>query len=213
MGDRPAKTVPTRIAMHLEQIDLDLGDLRVRHTANAPHLRSAGVHLSDITKDLMAEKDPKRFDKSKPMDMVRIEAGFAFEHALEQALAARHPGITRPGELVCEGVIGSPDGLDLDADPPRLLEYKCTWMSSAQDIQSAKFWHWWVQIRCYLYMLREQCGLDVLDAVLIAFFVNGDYRQSGPQLLAWHATFNRREIVEAFAMVVRHAQRKGLLRV
>jgi hypothetical protein len=197
--------------MHLTPVELTLGDLQARHAHNAPHPRTPGLHLSDVLKDLLADKDPKRFDRSKPMDMIRVEAGFAFEHALEQALAARHPGLVRPGELVCEGVIGSPDGLDLDIDPPRLAEYKCTWMSSAPGIEDAKFWHWWIQIRCYLYMLREVCGLDLTEALLVVLFVNGDYRNSGPQLLAWRATFDRREIVEAFAMVIKHARRKGML--
>jgi hypothetical protein len=197
--------------MHLTPADLTLGDLQARAAYAASHLRSEGVHLSTVLKDLLADKDPKRFDRSKPIDMIRVEAGFAFEAALEQALAARHPGLMRPGEVVCEGLIGSPDGLDLEADPPYLAEYKCTWMSSAHGIEDARFWHWWVQVRCYLYMLHEACGLDVLDALLIALFVNGDYRGSGPQLLAWRATFDRRELIEAFAMVVNHGRRKGLL--
>ena len=209
---------------------IDPEELLTRHDANAAYQRSSGLHLSDIYKSLMQTIEPKRFDKRDadgnplPMDMTRIEAGSAFETILERGLAERHQGLIRPGEIDFAGVCASPDGLDLETDPMRLLEYKATWMSVGPGIDDKKFWHWWVQIKGYLHMLNQAYGCECYAARLIAFFVRGHYKYEpapvpgfadplpdGPLLLYFDREFSPRDLQENWQMLMNHAKSRGML--
>jgi hypothetical protein len=206
-------------------VDISPADLIVRHELNVPHVRSGGLHLSDIYKSICVEMDRKRFDPDKPMDLIRVETGSAFEQILELGLSARHPGLLRPGEVECDGIIGSPDGIDITPSPWRLTEYKATWMSSRGGIGTIenglftphrKFWHWFVQMKGYLYMLNQAYpGLGMVEAQLIVFFVNGDYSKgmggTGPQLLSWIFEIPPDDQLRNWAMLLQHAIRKGML--
>lgn len=191
-------------------------ELVAKMRANDPHERSVGLHQSDIIKSLAADLEPERFDSSKPMDMTRVETGFAFEHILERGLAARHTGLFRPGEVSADGITGSPDGLDIGVDPWVLYEFKATWMSIKDGIQHTKFRHWLWQIKGYLYMLQLH------RARLIALFVRGHYKwedatvdgvvlPSGPLLLQWDMEFTDEELLFNWAYLVKHARQKGML--
>ncbi len=166
--------------------------------------RSPGLHLSAILKSMMAKLEPARFNTGKPMDMLRVEAGFAFERMMERGLRAKFPHYDRPGEYTRDGIAFSPDGYD--SDTRTLYELKCTWMSSKDAPLDKRFWHWLVQIKAYCYVL------ECFSAVLVAFFVNGDYRDSGPQLRAWRLEFNARELAENFSMLTNFARAEGLLK-
>ena len=222
--------------MRLTPTTIAVEDLINRHVANAPNVRSEGLHQSDIIKVMMKELEPKRFDKRDkvtgeplPMDWVKIEAGFAFETILEDGLAARHPNLIRPGEVELDGITGSPDGLDIGT--LQLKEYKATWMSSGLDnetveaaragvqravdlyndaIQHKKFWHWFVQVKGYLHMLSVTYGYDTFSCELIPFFVMGNYRDSGPQLLSWSIDFTPRELAENWQMLINVGKSKGM---
>lgn len=130
--------------MQIVPLELDLV-----FAANAPgYERTPGLHMSDIYGDLFKQLEPDRFDKRdaegnpEPFDLVRMEAGMAFEDMLEKGFKARLGN--RPGEFTTpEGIIFSPDGLTL-LDAGMLLrqgvsvtgedlvldEYKATWMSA-----------------------------------------------------------------------------------
>lgn len=197
-----------------------------RHAANAPNVRTPGLHLSDIYKSYMVEVAPKRFDKRDkegnpiPANVVGFEMGFAVEEMIAQGMSVRHPGLWRPGEVVHqpEGarvpIIGSPDGVDIEPNPWQLVEYKSTKMSARQPITDPKFYHWFLQMAGYLYMLNAAYGLGMDTALLIVCFICGDYAE-GPatpsQILAWRFTFTEQEIIDKFAMLIRHARKKGML--
>lgn len=214
--------------MIITPVEISSADLEDRQAANSPNERSAGLHQSTIIKSICVELDPKRFNPDTPMDRVRLETGFAFERALEGGLINRHPGLLRPGEVECDGIAGSPDGIITDLDPWRVAEYKATWMSSGisravlkaafagdpdaikiciSAIGHKKFWHWIVQIKGYCYMT----GLP--NARLIAWFCMGDYDRAfgGPQILAWDLDFTERDLAENWQMLVGHAKQKGML--
>lgn len=214
--------------MIITPVEISTKDLEDRQAANSPNERSEGLHQSDIIKSICVELDPKRFDPSKPFDRVRLETGFAFERALEGGLIRRHPGLIRPGEVECDGVCGSPDGVITDTEPWRITEYKATWMSSGVSnavckaayagdataieqcvsaISQQKFWHWIVQMKGYCYMT------NLPDAWLIAWFCMGDYNRAfgGPQMLSFYFHFSDRDLVENWSMLISHAKQKGML--
>lgn len=195
--------------------------LAVRHAANAPNERTPGLHLSDVIKSIMCDLQPKRFDKSRPLDLMKFEFGFAFEAAMEFGLSLRHPGLLRPGEIECDGILCSPDGVDIEVEPWRGYEYKFTKMKAppadgpgtddpdCNGIRNdPRFFHWWCQIKCYAH------AMALTDFSLVAGFINGDYREgpaSPEQIRAWDISFNPRDTSEAWAMVLQHARSKGML--
>lgn len=84
--------------------------------------------MSDLYNDLYADLEPKRFSKSGPMPVEKLEFGMAFEEMLEDSLRKRLVG-ERPGEFTTEeGIIYSPDLLIFNG-ATRLGEIKLTWMS------------------------------------------------------------------------------------
>lgn len=179
--------------------------------------RTDGLHLSRITHDLLCSIDPNRFgEREGGPNWMNFWMGLVFERALEMAwldkeIADGHrPGLIRPGEVSEQGVIGTPDAYDTIAGRPE--EYKCTKMSCRQDISHPKFWHYWVQLKAYAYML----GCD--SGALWILFVNGNYSrddadpESGYIIKGWEAKWTMLELAENWSMLTGHARRRGWLK-
>lgn len=183
--------------------------------------------MSDLYNDLYQDLEPTRFDKTKPMDMLRVETGLAFENVLEAALVDRQIG-ERPGEFFTEeGIAFSPDIIAFEGAITVLGEIKVTWMSAKDcpisDAQSArcgipanwdgatdvtfpaKFDKYFTQMKAYCYHLGTPY------ARLMAFFVNGTYRPPTPAQLTWDFEFSARELLDEWAMLKNHGKHKGLL--
>lgn len=187
--------------MDLHALDLGIHDLLF--VPGVP--RTPGLHLSDILKSIMASVDPHTYASGKPLDMLRIECGFSFERALEEGFQSRREDIIRPGEIVKDGVICSPDGIYLPE--MRVEEFKLTWKSSAEAPLGPKFLVWRLQIMAYCYVLQ------MFQARLVALFVNGDYRHGyAPELRAWLLTFDATDLAHNWNYLLRHAREKGMLR-
>ena len=177
------------------------------------YIRTPGLHMSTIYNDYYQYQDPKRYDKTKPMDVLRLEAGLSWERLLEEAIKDRigAMGCGRPGELIGpEGIIYSPDLIIFNGSI-RLGEIKLTWMSSREVPREKdygfppKFEKYLTQMKCYCYCLETPY------ARLIAFFVNGDYRPPTPELLAWDITFSPRELKEEWATMMNWARHRKML--
>lgn len=212
--------------MRIDTIPIDPAWFAHRHEANAPNVRTPGLHLSDIYKSVMMEIAPDRFDKRDkdgqpiPPNDVDFETGFACEEMIARGLSLRHPGLWRPGEVVHHpdgartSIIGSPDGVDTEPLPWQLVEYKSTKMSARQPITDPKFYHYFLQIKGYLYMLNAEYGLGMHTAALFVCFICGDYSQgpaSPAQILGWRFTFTEKELIDNFALLMRQARKKGML--
>lgn len=181
--------------------------------------RTPGLHVSQIIKSICVELDPKRFSQeNERLPWERFETGFTFERVLEMAIQARRANIFRPGEIEKDGIIMSPDGIDLDStaflfntifipgwDDCVLEEYKFTWMSSNEAPTASKFLHWFWQMKAYCY------ALQTLRARLRVMFVNGDYRGSGPQYRVWDVLFTEAELIDNWQMLLGQARAKGWL--
>lgn len=193
--------------------------------------RSPGLHMSDIYNDYFQLSEPKRYDKSKPMDMVRVEAGLVFEEMLEDGLQARFGlmlGGERPGEFTTvEGIHYTPDLILFDGRGTVLGEIKLTWLSAREcpispcmekrtgipsnwdghsDVAfPRKFDKYFVQMMSYCYHLRTS------HARLLVYFVNGNYRPPAPALLSWDFTFSKIELVENWRMMMNHARTRKLI--
>lgn len=169
-------------------------------------LRSSGLHLSQIYRDIENTIVPR--DEMDPVVLSTYGAGgFFWERVFEQAFASSiaHGGIIRPGEWEADGITGSPDYINIDKW--WVIECKATWRSSRKLDQIEKyFWVWLVQIKGYCRLVGSQ------DAVLYVFFVNGDYKGSGPVVRVIHFHFSQHELQENWRMVVNWAKKKGWLK-
>lgn len=94
--------------------------------------RTVGLHMSEIYNDLYQDLEPKRYIKGSKPDVLRMEAGLAFEDMLEEGLKRRLAGSERPGEFTTEeGILYTPDLIIFNGET-RLGEIKLTWMSSKE---------------------------------------------------------------------------------
>lgn len=189
-----------------------LGDSSLRSTGSP---RTRGVlHLSDIYSDILEKLYPAKYDRSKPMDMVRIETGLVFENVLEQGLAEKFATV-RPGEIISdEGIYMSPDGVN-----PTLCageEYKATWKSCRNGLTDADgdplpgFIGWFIQMKGYAKWLM------VRRYLLRVLFVNGDYvyvPDAGlrPLFKTWDIEFTEDEIEENWTTLINHGLDMGVL--
>jgi hypothetical protein len=159
--------------------------------------------MSDLYNSLYEKLEPKRFDKSTPMPMEKIEAGLALEEVLEEGLKKRL--IERSGEFFTEeGIIYSPD-LIITNSHLRLGEIKLTWMSIRNGITDPKFAKWFTQMACYCYHLQTPY------ARLYTFFVNGNYKPMSPCIKCWDIEFTGQELRDQWNAVRNHAKAEGLL--
>jgi hypothetical protein len=171
--------------------------------------RTPGLHLSDIYGDIMRTLQPDRFKGAMTEESWRmIVVGTVWERALERALAemsveSGKESLERPGEFEKDGIICSPDAIDIDEWI--LHEFKCTWMSTKHEPQDPKLMHWMLQIKGYCHVI------GTTQAVIHAFYVMGDYRGSGPAIRRYEFDFTKRELKENWSAMVNHARSRGWL--
>ena len=162
-----------------------------------PMKRSAGAHVSTSIYRACVRLGHLEDDPSSEVNQMRFELGSAFEWALIHRMMEDAPGrFVQPGEISKDGIVGTPDLFEILPDGRIIIhEMKCTWMSSRHDPESPKLWRYWVQLRSYCHMAGADTG------VLHVCFVNGDYRDSGPQYRRWSDKWTKRELIENWAMI------------
>jgi hypothetical protein len=197
----------------MQIIELPPPDLAAR--ANQYVVRTDGLHLSNVTQDMLATMDPARYGTVGRDDAKwgNFLAGLIWERVLEIAWVDREtqirPELIRPGEVTVDGVIGTPDAYDTAIGQPE--EYKATKKSCRQPITDAKFWHYIVQLKAYAYMVGSTSG------ALWVWYVNGNYSRDDDDLESGYVTkgyqfhFTEIELWENWRMILRHANRRGWL--
>lgn len=167
-------------------------------------VRSSGLHLSTIYGDIERTLDPSLSQMTEQELAWYRNGGFLWERVWGMAMAEdmRRGDVIRPGEVYKDGIIGSPDNIDLRT--MRVVETKATWKSVRKfDSLEKWFWTWLVQIKGY-------CTLTgTMEAELYAIFMNGDYRGSGPMPRACRFEFTAWELSENWEMIKKHARKRG----
>lgn len=165
-----------------------------------PQERTPGLHVSTAIYAVMESLHPDRFG-SDPPNQVRFNLGNAFEHAIGDAMMREQPDrFVRPGEISLDDITGTPDLWDVI--DWATLEIKLTWASSrrAEDIEDPWFWRYWAQLKSYAHMAGQTTGR------LAICFVNGDYKDSGPQAMLWEDSWISDELEENWEMIKSYAQ-------
>lgn len=166
--------------------------------------RTPGLHLSDVIKSILDTTEPGKY--SGPIDPLYTDPGFTFERLLETAWTSRLVNIVRPGEFERDGIICSPDGIDInDPHRPELIEIKITEMSSVDCPLDPKFRKWLWQMGAYCHV----CGLT--SARLHALFLRGDYKKKRREYGVWRITWTLEELDSVWSMIIGHARDKGWL--
>ena len=170
--------------------------------------RSPGLHLSDVIREIgqelgMVPKDGENSGWDLPL---AGEVGFLWEDVLGSVLGYRAG--TRPGEVVVDGIAGSPDGIEWESTgKPILAEYKATW-KSVRNGDPSDNWKWMVQVKGYCYMISKAYNLHCNRVRFRVLHINGDYKPPSPKYREWLLTFTKRELQENWDMILNHANRK-----
>lgn len=168
--------------------------------------RSEGLHASELLHKLYPVKEwdvPITPEQLATFGML----GLAFEDraqlALESlALESDWPWfVARPGEVMANGIACSPDILLVAKDnngEQRELSIKTCWKSckdtpyeeEGEDQFPKKFEYYIAQCQTYCVPLNTD------SAILLCYFVCGDWRPPIPQLRGWELEFSNQEISE-----------------
>ncbi len=195
---------------------LDSEVLQEPIAADEDHVRTPGVHVTDIIAKIMEKVDPETYGSPIPEKHKNAyrEAGFTWEELLSKHFAhrqrrRREPEFIRPGEQSMDGIVGTPDWIGLDSfhiQGAFLLESKFTWKSlKGFDLDGKKFLAWQLQMKAYCHML----GLRW--AVLDVLFVCGDYSDMKPVRQVRQVHFNDRELKDNWTSLLNTAKKEGWL--
>lgn len=154
-----------------KEIVLEWSDLakRVPRTRANTSKRSSGIHLSGIIRPTLQRAGLMDvYDDTDDMPLC-VMLGMFFE----EGIVTLYPRIIwQPGELVMDGIVGSPDGLT-EGPPVQLEEFKFTMKSQykfqGEDILTCKLWMWQLSGYCHMAQLTQ--------ARLHVFWSRGDYRE------------------------------------
>ena len=168
-----------------------LTDIIQPRLSGLPQPRSKGVHLTEI-RDWIGRAihahgfDPKSGWAEDPLRLA-AETGYIWETLFTAGMIQRLCGrelaghhIEPIGEVMRDGVIGTPDGFDFTAW--ELHEFKCTWASCDMviaDDPKLKAWKWLYQIKGYMAMMssRNFFPYDCLTTHIWVLHLNGDYKK------------------------------------
>jgi len=169
--------------------------------------RSAGLHLTTILRDIAITSGLGKDSGFLEEDLAWFAGpGFLWERIWDRAHseAIALGEVVQLGEIVCDGIIGTPDRIDFRV--PKVVELKVRWKSARKfDALEKEFWIELMQIKSYCYMLQ------MLHADLVVFFVAGDWRPPVPKVRGVHLEFSEMELEETWQQVTRHARRRGWL--
>lgn len=162
--------------------------------------RSSGVHLSGIIEHIAVLTGRLTKDEREE------EFGFSLESRLMMALGlawedwlAHHlPHVDYHfGEFVQDGIIMSPDGLDIDNDT--LYEFKTTRKSSDKVLNAYdRQWMWIAQNEGYL----KPLGWRKVQQMI--YFVNGNYRPMLPEFITLGIEYTKAEVDDNWKLMLRY---------
>lgn len=179
-------------------------------SAESDRVRSPGLHLTDITKDMLFTSGINRAGGKpfNPEDQhLLFEQGFLWERMIERMLESqmerdigRSDGIlNRPGEFSMDGVFATPDAINTEYY--HLEEWKATAVRRAKfDVRTHRpEWIWQAGFYCKYFEM---------DTV---YFRIWHYCEMPPQVTQLKVIFGPNELNENRDRILNHARWKGWL--
>jgi hypothetical protein len=169
--------------------------------------RTPGLHLSDVIKSILRVTEPGKYRAydNQPIDMTYCDPGFTWERALENAWMARMDAgeLFRPPEFELDGILMSPDYIDLTID--ELVECKMTEMNMDGFPNETKFRKWIWQTGAY----SHACHLKSVRFHVL--WLRGDYKKVRRAYKVYRITWEEGETARIWKMLVDHARQVGLI--
>lgn len=180
--------------------------------------RSDGAHVSEVINDLVETLEKTHRDDPPPNQLQgQFEKGFIWERVLSRGFGER--AAIRPGEIHCDGLAGSPDGINfvtltnngIEYGGPTMVleEYKCTTYSSRRSPDENL--RWMMQVKAYCYMWTASSGELLNHCIFRVLHLMGDYKNRNPMPKTWLLTFGRLELEENWRVIINHAKERGIL--
>ncbi len=158
-------------------------------------------HVGEIIHDMLIDLGiGKRFNTDNPY---QFEKGFMWERLLSMALPIR---VERPGEIVLDGIILTPDGVGFNNQIQESVveEYKCTARSSNGN--PADNVGWMMQVKAYCW------ALGLRHAIMRALYLAGNYgNERSPIPKTYLITFTGEELELNWRAIVMYAKSRGLV--
>lgn len=164
--------------------------------------RSSGLHVSHIVHYLCVKRGiyGESDNEITPREMTRMQLGLAHEAGLKSRMMQDAPNqYFEIGEIKKDNIAGSPDLIDWILGC--IHEIKLTWMSSRNDMSSAKIWKYWIQLMAYVYIL----DLSTKGRLHIGY-VNGNYdryklEDTLPEYDEWEENWTMRQLERNWNML------------
>ena len=188
--------------LELKEDEFLLFNVFPRRPEGQDPVRTKGVHLTDVIRDLMETAQMMKTASGSTWVQSDLELageiGFMWEEVLSEALKERLP--CRIGEMGLDGITMSPDGVEMEEDEPILSEYKVVWASSRRSpVDNFK---WMCQVKGYCK------ALGMTKVRMYILYINGDWKPPKPQYKRFLVTFTQLELDETWEMLLAHARGK-----
>ena len=181
--------------MQIQVRDLDFSGLQVSQEQSGS--RTPGIHVSSIIRHLVTTAGLQKDNDFTENDLDHYAlVGRLWEQMLADVYYTK-PRYERVGEIELDGIIGSPDAVDLT--DYGVEEMKVTW-GSARDFENR------IKFRLYRWQVAAYCNmLGTLRARLTVLHLNGDYRPPLPCGKEYFLLFTPGELRDNWAMLKRGA--------
>lgn len=169
--------------------------------------RSPSLHLTQIIHSLAQSIGVQEDSASEEQLQAYASVGFIWEKVVENgmALACESSRYVRPGEVMLDGIIGSPDLLDLEQS--LVIDTKVTFKSSTKlsDLQRNHFkWIW--QLKSYCLMV----GWPTAELWILPMCSDWKPPMIAPPVRK-RLQFTQVELRDNWLMITQHAKEKGWL--
>lgn len=174
--------------------------MKLPKTTTTPNRDNRKPHVSELVSNYLAA-----INRSFPITNIDLSTyaflGSAFDHELVICLQRDHPNrFLVPGEIECNGILGTPDLLDLESDLHQgrlaVWEIKLSWMSSSHLPGSDNFLRYELQLMAYCHLAQT------LHGVLAIMFVNGDYASNrAPEFKTFPYRFTAQMLASNWALL------------
>lgn len=168
--------------------------------------RTPGLHLTDITRAMLVEAGLNKWknDPDPVKRQMQFQKGFLWERMIGHilTLADRSTVIYRPGEYVTDGVLGTPDAINITENS--LEEWKATAISPKNLTKDNLFyekpeWKWAAAWHCEHFQLPS-----------VTFRI-WHHREFDPMVKQYNASFTPSELRDNKEKLINFARYKGML--
>jgi hypothetical protein len=195
-----------RTEIGLEQLDVANRTLQLKHNKNTGKIeipaRSSGIHMSGILRPLgIAAKELKDWDRDGDGDDKTIPGLWTLGNAWEEYCASLYPDMDyQPGEVECDGIFMTCDGINVIGNNAIIEEFKFTTKKPRIEQEFLDEWMYMHQGRAYCYGYGDR-GSAIRLVRWHVMHIPG-WKYGPPTYWRYLVEFTEKEIRQTWAMLV-----------